>query len=333
MSRFSVDLLEFDAIKALVGRYVSSPTGRLELDRVEPGTDRATLEQSLAETGEAIAYLDASAQPQAAIRGAAIRLRFEGLPDIAGHLARLAITGSVLEGNEIREITTLLDRACDVRAVVSATASRFPRLGTRASRIAEFRPLLRELAGKIEPDGSVSDHASVALNRIRRDMERQQRLIQESLEKFLRLHRDDGILQEEFVTFRNERFVLPVIAGQKKKISGIIHAASGSGHTLFIEPFDTVELNNDLVRLREEELREVFRILEEVSGRLRESVHQIAAAVQVLGELELFFAKARFAGDFRAVIPAFGPRLSLCAARHPLLIDVLGRQRKEVVPL
>ena len=107
----------------------------------------------------------------------------------------------------------------------------------------------------------MADHASVALARLRRDIERQKKSIQDSLERFLRAHREEGVLQEEFVTIRNERFVVPVIAGQRRKLDGVIHGASSSGHTLFVEPLETIDLNNELVRLTEEEMREVHRIL------------------------------------------------------------------------
>ena len=109
----------------------------------------------------------------------------------------------------------------------------------------------------------------MALTRLRRDIERQKKSIQDSLERFLRAHREEGMLQEEFVTIRNERFVVPVIAGQRRKLDGVIHGASSSGHTLFVEPLETIDLNNELVRLTEEEMREVHRILREMTDRLR----------------------------------------------------------------
>ncbi|MBL8294979.1 MAG: Smr/MutS family protein [Bryobacterales bacterium] len=337
MNFTSAGLLEFDALKALLGRFVSSPGGHAELDCIEPSSERAVVEETLAETEEAIAYHTASLQTQTTSRGAAIRLRFDQLPDVQEHVAKLQIGGVPLEGMEIRELLALLDRATEIRAILLAAQDRYPRLAQYANRVAEFRPLLKELSGKIEPDGSLSDHASVALHRIRRDMERQQRSIEQSLERFLRAHRDEGILQDEYVTFRNERYVLPIVAGQRRKVDGIIHAASGTGHTLFIEPLETVGLNNDLVRLREEEMREVYRILAEITDRLRGAASDIALSVKVLAKLELLFAKARFAADFDCVIPRFSPesqpRLAVVRARHPLLADVFRRQRKAVVPL
>ncbi|MDX2151149.1 MAG: Smr/MutS family protein [Bryobacteraceae bacterium] len=333
MNQTSAELLEYGALKALVGRYVSSPMGRERLEAIAPSADQASLEQELAEAGEGIEYLRAAAQPQPAQRGAAIRPRFESLPDPTKAVELLRIEGAVLEGRQIYELTELLDRASDLRAVFLDAAARYPRLSARAARIGDFRPVLKEVSGKVLPDGTLDDHASVALNRLRRDIEKQKVLIQNSLERFLRAHREDGVLQEEYVTIRNDRFVVPVVAGRQSRVEGVIHGASSTGHTLFVEPFETIHLNNDLVRLMEEEQREVYRILREITDRLRGSAAAVADTVAVLGELEIVFAKARFAQDFDCVIPRFGATLTLTRARHPLLQDVLRRQKKQVVPV
>jgi DNA mismatch repair protein MutS2 len=333
----SADTLEFEALIALVGRYVSSPQGRVELAGVAPSSDRARLGEDLAETGEAIDYLRASGKPQPASRGAAIRLDFGGIPDLGEAVHKLRIEGASLDPKELLDLFNFLDRAADVRSILNAVSERFPRLGARGAAIAEFRPLLKDLEGKILPDGTVADHASVALGRIRRDIERQKKAIQSSLERFLRAHQEEGILQEEFVTIRNERFVVPVIAGQHRRIDGVIHGASSSGHTLFVEPLETIDLNNDLVRLTEEEAQEVHRILRELTDRIRGYSDSVRQAFEVMARLELVFAKARFAGEFGCTVPRFSledaPRLVLREARHPLLEDVLRRQRKQVEPI
>jgi DNA mismatch repair protein MutS2 len=304
-----------------------------ELDQLEPQAAREPLEHALAETGEAIEYLRTAARPQAAGRGAAIRLDFGGLPDSEPAVQKLHIEGASLDPREIFGVFALLDRAADAKSLLTAASPRFPLLGERAQAIGEFRALLRELDGKILPDGSVADNASVALNRLRKEIERQKKAIQESLERFLKAHRDEGILQEEFVTIRNERFVVPLIAGQRRKMDGVIHAASASGHTLFVEPLETIDLNNELVRLAEEEAREVHRILREMTDRLRGSAEAIRATLLAMAALELLFAKARFAIEFDCVIPRFGSRIALKAARHPLLEDVLRKSRKKAVPI
>jgi DNA mismatch repair protein MutS2 len=329
----SAEVLEFEPLRQLLGRYVASALGRRELAKIQPHADRARLTEDLAEAEEGIRYLQLATRPQPAARGAAIRIEFGGVPDVEQAVLKLRIEGASLEPKQIFDVFALLDIAADAKSNLTAAAERFPRLGRRALTIGDFRSLLRELEGKILPDGSVADHASVALNRLRRDMERQKKAIQESLDRFLRTHREEGVLQEEFVTIRNERFVVPVIAGQRRKIDGVIHGASSSGHTLFVEPLETIDLNNELVRLTEEEAREVHRILLEMTDRLRAHGDSIRQTLITLAELELIFAKGRFALDFDCVIPRFGERLALQEARHPLLQDVLRRRRKTAVPI
>ncbi len=322
MKHTSADLLEYEELKRLVGRYVSGPLGRLELERVEPITDKERLESALAEVAEAIDYLRLASKPP-----------LTGLVDITAAVQRLRIEGAGLDGKEIADLTIFLDRTTEVRNLLLGEAKRFPRLAERAGGFADFRSLLRDVSGKVLPNGSVADHASVALNRVRRDKEKQQRQIHESLERFLRNHREEGVLQEEYVTVRNDRFVVPVIAGQRRKVDGVIHGSSGSGQTLFVEPMETIDLNNELVRLTEEELREVHRILRDLTEKLRAHAPAIRAAMELMSAMDLLFAKAAFAGEFDCVIPKFTGRVHLRGARHPLLQDVLRKQKKLVVPV
>lgn len=337
MQNFSADLLEFESLRQLLGRFVHSALGMAELEKLEPHSDRANLESTLADVAEALAYMGASRQPQAAARGSAIRLRFDSLPDVSVILPILRIEGAALEPKQILDLTRLLEQAGEIRGVLNLAAGKYSRLAAYAGGIADTRPILGHLRGKILPDATLADDASVALHRLRRDIERQQKQIQVSLERFLRAHREDGTLQEEFITLRNDRFVVPVVAGQQRKVYGVIHGASGSGHTLFVEPLETIDMNNELVRLREEEQREVLRILRELTELLRSHATEIQATVEAIGQLELLFAKASFALDFECTIPRFSAesdrKLILKRARHPLLEDVLLRQQKPVVPI
>ena len=223
----SSEVLEFEALRQLLSRYISSAPGRRELEKVQPHTDRARLEEDLAEAGEAIEYLRAAARPAA--RAGRHPHRFQRPARFEESVHKLRIEGASLEPKEIFEVFALLDRAADAKSLLAASAERFPRMGRRAQSIGDFRALLKDLEGKILPDGSIADHASVALARLRRDMERQKKSIQESLERFLRAHREEGVLQEEFIAIRNDRFVVPVIAGQRRKLDGVIHGVSSSG--------------------------------------------------------------------------------------------------------
>jgi len=337
LQTFSADLLEFEALRELLGRNIRSALGAAELDKIEPHNDRGLLESILADTAESIDYLKTAMSPQTASRGAAVRIKFDSMPDVERAVAMLRIEGAGLEAKQIFELTSMLEQAAEIRSILTGVALKYPRLAAKGANVADLRPVLRELRGKILPDGSLSNDASVALNRLRRDIEKQQRQVQGSLERFLRTHHEDGTLQEDFITIRNDRFVVPIVSGQQRKVSGVIHGASGSGHTLFVEPLETIDLNNELVRLREEEMREVHRILRELTELLRVHSPAVSKSVEALGDLELLFAKAQFAVEFDCVVPVFTPdpdrSLVLREARHPLLQDVLKRQGKLVMPI
>jgi DNA mismatch repair protein MutS2 len=296
MKTTSADLLEFDASKALLG-LVSSPLGRAELEKIAPSADLAALTEALAEVGEAIQYLRSAAQPKPAQRGAAIRLNFSSIPDLRTAAEKLRIEGASLDPKEIFDLISLLDRAADFKSILSAVAERFPRLGRKALAIGEFRTVLQDVAGKILPDGTIADHASVALGRLRREIEKQKKSSHDSLERFLRAHKEEGVLQEEIVTIRNERFVVPVISGQRKKIDGVIHGASSSGHTLFVEPLEAKAAPSPHECMRKHP-----------AGReahdSREQKHADAVAGSTR-ELEILFAKGRFAVEFDCVVPRF----------------------------
>ena len=327
MGPASLELLEYASLKEIVGRNVSTGPARRLLEALGPSTDREELEAALTEVAEAMRWLGEANSPGNAAKGSAVR--FTGLPDVEQAVGRLRIEGAGLDGKELYDLIQWLDRSGDMRAAIFLVVDRYPLLGKRAQKLGDFRVVLREINGKLLPDGSVADDASVALQRLRRGMGKQKEHIQASLEKFLRVHRDEGVLQDEYVTIRNERFVVPLVAGQHKKVDGVIHAASGTGATLFVEPMETIQLNNELVRMTEEEMREVHRILRELTEVLRAHAGSIRETIGTMAGLELTFAKAHLGG----VIPTFGEAMRLVDARHPLLADVLRRERRRPVPV
>ncbi len=219
-----------------------------------------------------------------------------------------------------------------------------------SSGIVDFSDFLRLFRNKIQPDGTLEDRASPELARVRREIERQKRTIQQSLQGYLRRLAEGGAVQDELITIRGERFVIPIKIEQKRRVQGVVHGASSSGQTVFVEPLETIEQNNELVRLLDEEMAEIHRILLEMTRRIGESSEIILQAVAVLGELELQFAKARFAEEYACVPVLIGeqetggdnrPRLSgpnearlvLINARHPLLERNLKAKGGQVVPV
>ena len=146
----------------------------------------------------------------------------------------------------------------------------------------ELAPLLRTLRGKIEPDGSLSDDASPELRRIRRALESQHRAIEASLRRAARALREEGSSQQsgtdDIITVRGERFVIPIKAEFKRKVPGVVHGSSSSGQTVFVEPLETIEQNNELVRLLDEEQAEIHRILVALTAALAAQAPAIAWA-------------------------------------------------------
>jgi DNA mismatch repair protein MutS2 len=336
MTREARQALELDGALELVGRYLGSPLGRRRLEEFAPtpllgSPDAARL--ALDEAGEAMDWLRAA--EAADRRGLTPPPRFQALRDVFEPAEALQAEGSVLEAQEILGLLDVLDRAEETRQRLWRERARRPRLGAFADRLADFSAVLRDLGGKILPNGELADHASPTLSRLRRQLERQRQAVQESLERFVRRHFDRGALQDDYATIRNGRSVVPVKAEWKGRVEGVFHTASSTGRTLFVEPLETIAENNRLVELRDEEQAEVLRILREMTERLRAEGPAVREAVSTLADLDFVFAKARFGRDFRCCLPTFSTRnaLRLEWARHPLLEDVLRREGRKSVPL
>jgi DNA mismatch repair protein MutS2 len=203
-----------------------------------------------------------------------------------------------------------------------------------SSGILDFTGFLRSFRNKILPDGTLDDRASPELSRIRREIEKQKRQIQESLRGYLRKLAEGGTVQDELITIRGERFVIPVKVEQKRRVQGVVHGASSSGQTVFVEPLETIEQNNELVRLLDEEQAEVHRVLLEMTRQIGENADAILVAADILAELELQFAKARFGEDYNCVAVTLSEaRLILHRARHPLLERNLKLKSTKIVPI
>ena len=262
-----------------------------------------------------------------------------GLFDCTQLAAKAQIAGAALEAAELQAVARL---ANDVAAWQSLL--REPRCGSSAScpgfrscrrpLTASLRPLAESIERKIQPDGSLADDASPELNRIRREQERQQKFIEESLRAALRKLRGEGATQDDVITIRGERFVIPVRAELKRRVTGVIHGASSSGQTVYVEPLETIEQNNELVRLIEEEQAEIHRIFVALTRQVGGYAESLVLGARVLALVDSLLARARFGRDFDCVAPAFGRELLLIdGARHPLLEKRLRANGGQIVPL
>ena len=355
MKHTSTRVLEFDALRELVKGYASSEPGRTRVAALAPSVDAGWIETQHRLTAEIREY-----------RRGGGSFEFAGLTEIRPWLEKARISGASLETGEIREVIQAVDRSAEWREIAldppQFVASGWPRVRQLSSGIADFKEFLRGFRNKILPDGTLDDRASPELAAIRREVEKQRRQIQLALAAHLRRLSEGGAAQEELVTLRGERFVIPVKAEHKRRVRGVVHGASSSGQTVFVEPLETIEQNNELVRLLEDEQAEVRRILLEMTRKIRERGEEISVAVDTLAELDLEFAKAKFAEDYQCVAPAWAgsgetpsrqsppelPRISrpggdldpaagvpdliLEQARHPLLERNLKAKGQAVVP-
>ncbi len=308
LTHSSARVLEFDSLRQLLRGFASSPLGQDRIVALAPSTDPHWIETQQVLATEIREF-----------RRVGGRFDFSALSDVGPLVAKSRIAGAALETAEIRDVIAVVDRAAEWRQIAqnppAAMRSDWRRVHALSAEIEDFSEFLRFVRNKIQPDGTLDDKASPELARIRRDMEKQRRSIQESLRGYLRRLAEGGTVQDELITIRGERFVIPVKVEQKRRVQGVVHGASSSGQTVFIEPLETIEQNNELVRLLEEELAEIHRILIEMTQRIGAHAEQIVAALDVLAELELQFAKAHFAEDYNCV------EVKLCGdgelSRHP----------------
>ena len=320
MERFSLAPLEFSGVVGILNELLSGPISNARLRDLAPSVELEGIRQDLARVAEALRY--ASENPRPALGS---------LVDPAPLLQKLSVEGLSCESLEILALTHLARAAEDLHR----TFAGFPELDTLVSSVPDFRPLLRELEGKIAPDGSVDSSASPELGRVRRAIERLRHEIQVTIQRLLTRLSRAGVVQESLITIRNDRLVIPVRAEDRSRVDGIVHGVSASGATLYVEPLETVALNNELIEMEDRELAEIRRILGELTDRLRERRQDLARAAELVAEVDLIFAKTEFARQYDCCLPEFtaGGALELEEARHPLLEKALRPQGARPVPL
>src|SRR5438128_2703026 len=319
---FSLDALEYYRLKDLVGRYISTEAGKFALDDLAPIADEQKLESEHAITAEAISYLREH------------RVPFQDIALLGQVLEKLSVEGVMLEIPEIEAIQVFLAQVEGLRVRWKEDREKFPKLAQTGQRLPDLRELGKHLGRAIQ-NGEVDDKYSPELARIRKALSTTRSRLTEKLESIVRSPAYSPQLQEQIVTVRNGRFVIPIRTEQKRSVEGIIHGSSSSGATVFMEPLAVLEMNNELVRLQDEETAEIARILAELTELIQASANQIELAHSISAYIELLFAKARFGRDFDCVSPSFskGLLLSLIKARHPLLEDNLRRENQSISPV
>lgn len=320
--------LEWEPLLVLVAAYAASPVGREAILALKPSTDEEWIGRQHRLVSEVRLLLEEQ-----------VSIPLGGLFDPTQLAAKAQIEGAALEAAELQSVARLANDVASWQATLREPPARLvgklPGLAELSAALtSSLRPLAESIERKIQPDGTLADDASPELSRIRREQERQQRQIEESLRSALRKLTGEGATQEDLITIRGERFVIPVRAELKRRVTGVIHGASSSGQTVYVEPLETIEQNNELVRLIEEEQEEIHRIFVALTRQVAGYAQNLVEGARVLALVDSLLARARFARAFDGVSPSFGPeQLLLKDARHPLLEKRLRASGGRVVPL
>jgi DNA mismatch repair protein MutS2 len=339
--------LQWEALRDRLAAATRSGLGRDRVLALEPSADRVWIGRQQQLTAEMRCLVISSAT-----------FDFRGLVDPAALLDQARIEGSALEPTELLSLLAHAERVEAWRQLILAPPGGlkrdWPAIESLSAPLLEHNlgNLLRALRGKIEPDGSLADDASPELARIRRALARQHRIIEESLRKALAQLSEGGSTQSDLISVRGERFVIPVKAEFKRKVRGILHGSSSSGQTVYLEPMETVEQNNELARLLDDEQAEIHRILVAMTRAVAAEAVALTLGAEILSELDAHQSIAVFAHDLQCVRPVFvnAPEanaadaandeqipstsaLEIVAARHPLLELHLRGEGGSVIPM
>ncbi len=307
--------LEFDRIVEAVGRFAVTPAGARRLADLHPLTDAAAVEHALAATSETVRFLSDN------------QLGLFAPQELDAMLAALAVDGGTLEAAHLLSLAAFLASVDAAAGAVRRARSTFPRLRAVVATAASFEREIAEVRSKIDPAGEVADDASPELRSVRERLRKQRTRLRGTLESYLRGKDTSKYLQQQIVTDRNGRYVLVVRSEHRSAIPGIVHGSSGSGASLYLEPLSTVEINNDIVALEQQEAEEVRRILAALTAAFRARGEDLERTVEAATELDVLQARALFSAAVDGIAPAIAAdgRLELRGARHPLLIPAVRR--------
>jgi DNA mismatch repair protein MutS2 len=303
--------IEWDAVRTLLAREARTAIGREQAISVEPLTDPAAIRAVLDETTQGRAALAEAGPPP-----------LDTIPDVRAVLDRCRIAGSVLDGPDLVLLSSALGAVPALIAYGRAIQGLAPRIGPLFSALPALPTLREALRQALDDEGAVRDEASPHLRQLRRQIRERRRRIVSDLERLLQGAEAERLYTDRYVTVRHGRYVLPVRAEARARIRGIVHDRSQSGQTVFIEPAEAVEANNDLVQAEREEEQETARILAELTDAVRARLGDLDTLVAGVGAADWIFARAQLAERMGAVTPILDdrPAVALRGARHPLLL-------------
>ena len=315
-------VLEYDKLKALLKKYTSSRLGRSRVEKLAPSRqiDEVRRQQALCSESKLL-YQTANGFP------------LNGLRDIAPLLYKAAKPGAILEADELLYVGRVAQVAQNVRrGMKRQNRADFPKLCAIVDNLPTAPELAESIDQCISPEGDIRDGASPALRSIRRRLISTRENLLSKLESLLRSPTHQKFIQENVITSRNDRYVIPVKQDARSHFpSSVIQGQSASGATVFIEPVGVVGLNNDLHQLVDGERQEIRRILLSLTDEVRQHATDLETALEILGKLDILGAKAQLSIALDCTEPRLNTRgfVKLIQARHPILEDSLHRRNRK----
>ncbi len=273
--------LEFPRVLQLLSAETATPPGSSLALAVQPRADPVEVERENHLTAEGTRYLQQHGN-----------LPFGTLTDLLPLLDRLELDGTTLEPPDIMELLGAMKSGRSLKTALTEARSAYHRLWGLACALPDLGNLVRFLDGKIAISGEILDHASDDLRSLRRDLQRRAERLQGLLDGITGRPEVARILQDDFVSIRSDRHVIPIRSEARQALPGIVHGVSGSGATVFLEPLETVDLNNEIVTLRDRESAEVHRLLREYSDLLRGRLPELHALRLAIGRIDLVILKS-----------------------------------------
>lgn len=318
MDRHSLDILEFYKVKEMLEGRVSSALGLDLIRDLSPSSELSLIHEALCETSEMKVLLSEG-------------FSLDGISDIRGSIRLVSVEGAVLGPKDLSEIAQTLEGIMRARAFVERFKDKAPIIYRVAKGIGNFSDLVKKIKEMIDEEGEIRDNATPRLLSLRKSISLMKDSIMERLNAFLLT--PSPAIRDKFITVRNGRYVIPVRSDQKGRIKGIVHDESASGATLFLEPMEVVELNNELTRLIAAERAEIERILSELSSLVRVRSGDILESLSAIAKIDFALAKARLSQDLLCTMPRMkeGMSINILGGRHPILQMKIGMER--IVPI
>src|SRR5208283_2221614 len=318
----AAEKLEFRKILGRLESYASSDLGKNAAEHIIPTGNLGLLAQELNRVDEMKKLLE-SDDP----------FPIDGLRDIRDPLQRAGIENSILSPSDLLPIAQTLQAARNIKVFIQKRKDVYLELHTYCEAININKLLEYNITQAIDENGNIKDTASKELRVIRNDLVSMYEMLRKQLERILKNVSEQGLSQEDIITTRDGRMVIPVKAEQKHSVPGFIHSSSASGFTVFIEPAETLSLNNEIRELHFKEQREIEKILRTLTMQVREVSSELLQSLEILKHLDLIYAKAKYSIEIKGNKPflkEFGS-LKIVDARHPILL--LRHPREKVIPL